>query len=155
MINSIETDLNDIQCQFSGEKSDLIPFLQAVQAKFGYLPEEAMRQTARFLKLPESTVFGVATFYSQFRLKPSAKRAIKVCSGTACHVRGKDEILNEIEKRLGIRPGETAQNMEYSLEVVACLGSCAIGPIMIVDNDIYGHMTPAKVGEILDSGKEV
>ena len=155
MISNIETDLNSILDQFSRENSELIPVLQAVQARFGYLPEEAMRQTARRLKLPESAVFGVATFYSQFRLEPSARHAIKVCSGTACHVRGKEAILDELEKQLGIGPGETTRDLEYSLEVVACLGSCAIGPIMIVDKIIYGRMEPAKVSEILASGKEV
>jgi NADH-quinone oxidoreductase subunit E len=155
MIDNIKTDLDNILDQFNREKSDLIPALQAVQAKFGYLPEEAMRQTAHRLKLSESAVFGVATFYSQFRLEPSARHAIKVCSGTACHVRGKEAILNELEKQLNIRPGETTRDLEYSLEVVACLGSCAIGPIMVVDETIYGYITPAKVSEILTSGKEV
>ena len=147
--------LGDILSGYSGESSDLIPILQEVQQRFGYLPEEAMQRTARFLKLPESTVYGVSTFYAQFKLAPTAKRVIKICCGTACHIRGKDQILGEIEKRLGIRPGETTRDLEYSLETIACFGSCALAPVMVVDEIVYGRMTPEKIADILANYDEV
>jgi len=102
------------------------------------------------LRLPESTVYGVATFYAQFKFSPVGRKVVRVCRGTACHVRGAPRILDEIEKHLGILPGETTDDLEYSLETIACFGSCALAPVMVVDENVYGRMTPARVGEILD-----
>ena len=112
-----------------------------------------MREFAKFLKLPESTVFGVSTFYAQFKLTPTGRRLIKVCRGTACHVRGGARILREVEKRLGIKPGETTSDLAYTLETIACFGSCALAPVMVVDKDVYGRMTTARVGQILGETK--
>jgi len=103
--------------------------------------------------LPESTVYGVSTFYAQFKFTPTGKKRVKVCRGTACHVRGGARILREVEKRLGIKPGETTADMEYSLETIACFGSCALAPVMVVDKDVYGRMTTTKVGQILGGTK--
>jgi NADH-quinone oxidoreductase subunit E len=141
--------LDEILSRYSGEKSDLIPILQEVQERFGYLPEQAMQRVAKFLRLPQSTVFGVATFYAQFKFTPTGKRLIKVCRGTACHVRGATRILRETEKQLGIKPGETAADLGYSLETIACFGSCALAPVMVIDKTVYGRMTTTKVGQIL------
>ena len=113
-----------------------------------------MRKFARFLKLPESTVFGVSTFYAQFKLAPTGKRLAKVCKGTACHVRGSARILWEVEKRLDVTPGETTSDLEYTLETIACFGSCAVAPVMVVDKDVYGRMTTTKVGQILGEAKK-
>ena len=150
---NIAEQLDEILSRYSGEKSDLIPILQEVQERFGYLPEQAMQRIAKFLRLPESTIFGVGTFYAQFKLTPTGKRLVKVCRGTACHVRGATRILNEVETRLGIKPGETASDLSYSLETIACFGSCALAPVMVVDKNVYGRMTTTKVGQILSETK--
>jgi NADH-quinone oxidoreductase subunit E len=149
----IAKESEEILSRYGGESGDLIPMLQEAQERFGYLPEEVMQRFARFLKLPESTVFGVSTFYAQFKLTPTGKKLVKVCRGTACHVRGGARILREVEKRLGIKPGETSSDLEYTLETIACFGSCALAPVMVVDKDVYGRMTTAKVGQILGKTK--
>lgn len=153
----METDtkkqLDDILSNHNGNSSDLIPILQAAQERFGYLPEEVMAGIARFLQLPPSAVYGVSTFYAQFKLTPTGRRTVKVCRGTACHVRGANRILQEIEKELTIKPGETTEDLEYSLETIACFGSCALAPVMVVDKTVYGRMTPKKVGQILADSK--
>jgi NADH-quinone oxidoreductase subunit E len=142
-------ELQEILERYKGEKGDLIPVLQEVQARFGYLPEEAMQRAAKFLRLSESTIYGVATFYAQFKFTPVGRHIIKVCRGTACHVRGVNRILEEVEKQLSIKPGETSSDMEYSLETIACFGSCALAPVMVVDETVYGKMTPERVTKIL------
>ncbi|MBE0416103.1 MAG: NADH-quinone oxidoreductase subunit NuoE [Dehalococcoidia bacterium] len=141
--------LERILSRYKGERGDLIPLLQEVQTRFGYLPEEAMQGVAKFLRLSESIVYGVSTFYAQFKFTPTGKHTIKVCRGTACHVRGVTRILEEVEKQLGIKPGGTTPDLEYSLESIACFGSCALSPVMVVDETVYGRMTHEKVREIL------
>jgi len=141
--------LEEILSRHKGEKGDLIPILQEAQESFGYLPAGVMQKIARFLRLPESVVYGVSTFYAQFTFIPTGKKRVKVCRGTACHVRGGVRILREVEKRLGIKPGETSADMEYSLETIACFGSCALAPVMVINKNVYGRMTTAKVGQIL------
>jgi len=145
--------LNEILSHYTGRRDELIPLLQEAQERFHYLPEDVMRGIARFLRLSESTVFGVATFYAQFKFSPSGRRAVRVCRGTACHVRGGAHILREVEKRLGIKPGQTTEDLEYSLETIACFGSCALAPVMVVDQNVYGRMTATKVGQILGDTK--
>jgi NADH-quinone oxidoreductase subunit E len=132
-----------------GERSDLIAILQEVQSRVGYLPEEAMQRVAKHVGVPESEVYGVATFYSQFRLKPGGKRTIRVCQGTACHVQGGAVILKAIEDELGVGPGGTTSDGNFTLETVACLGACALAPNMTVDDEMYGQLTPEKSLEIL------
>jgi NADH-quinone oxidoreductase subunit E len=149
----IREQLGEILSHYTGQRSELIPILQEAQERFRYLPEDVMKDIARFLRLSESTVFGVATFYAQFKFSPSGRIVVRVCRGTACHVRGAPRILDETEKRLGIRPGETTTNLEYSLETIACFGSCALAPVVVVDDDVYGRMTPTKVGKILGDTK--
>ena len=141
--------LNGIFEKYAGEKGELIPVLQEVQADLGYLPDEAMQRVARFLRLSASTVYGVATFYAQFKFTPVGRHTIKVCRGTACHVRGVSRILDKVEKQLDIKPGGTTADLEYSLETIACFGSCALAPVMVLDDTVYGKMTPEKVTEIL------
>jgi len=132
----------------AAKKDELIPILQETQEELGYLPPEAMRMTADFLGVTPNTVFGVATFYAQFRLVPSGKNRVTVCRGTACHVRGGTRIEREVQQRLGIKPGETTKDMEYTLETVACIGACALAPNMTINSDVYGQLTTKKVGEI-------
>ncbi len=135
---------------FNGTDNELIPVLQDIQEEIGYIPREAMSAAARFLSIPESTVYGVATFYTQFHLKPQGKNKIKLCMGTACHVRGADEIRKAIEDKLGIQAGESTADLKFSLEKVACFGSCALAPVMVVNDRVYGNMTPEHALEILD-----
>lgn len=148
---TIESQVAEILEAYGGEKGDLIPILQQVQQKFGYLPEQAMKYIARFVDVPESTVFGIGTFYAQFKLIPTGRNVIKVCRGTACHVKGGARILRGVEKRLGIKAGESTPDLEYALETVACIGACALAPTMVVDNDTHGQMTTKKVTQILKS----
>lgn len=157
MITLLETEvkekLADIFTHYSGKEEELIPVLQETQEQFRYLPEVAMQEISRFLRVPESTVYGVSTFYSQFKLTPLGRKIVRICRGTACHVRGGAKILEEAEKRLGIKAGETTDDLEYTLETIACFGSCALAPVMVIDKTVYGRMTPAKVKDIL-SGTE-
>lgn len=150
----METDfkeqLDDIISQYNRNRDNLIPILQEVQQRFGYLPEEAMQKIADFLRLSNSTVYSVSTFYTQFKFTPTGKKIVKVCRGTACHVRGGARILREVEKKLGIKPGETTEDWEYTLETVACIGACALSPTIMIDKETHGRMTTKKVAEVLD-----
>lgn len=141
--------LKTVLAGFKGDKDELIPVMEAAQETFGYLSDEVMLAISRFLKVPESQVYGVATFYALFRLKPSGKKTVRVCRGTACHVRGGARILQAVEKQLGIKPGQTTADMEYTLETVSCFGSCALAPVMVVDKNVYGRMSAARVTQIL------
>ena len=145
----VQDKLKEIFSHYTGDRQELIPVLQETQEKFRYLPAAAMREIARFLHIPESTVYGVSTFYAQFKLTPLGKKIIRMCRGTACHVRGAGKVLAEMEKQLGIKAGETTNDMEYTLETVACIGACALAPTMTIDNETYGKMTPKKVAEVL------
>ena len=120
-----------------------------MQEKFRYLPGAAIQEIARFLHISDSTIYGVATFYAQFKLNPMGKKVVRACRGTACHVRGASKVLSELEKRLGVSAGQTTPDMEYTLETVACIGACALAPTMTIDNETFGKMTPAKVAEVL------
>jgi NADH-quinone oxidoreductase subunit E len=151
---TVRTRVAAILASYKGEKAELIPILQQVQQDYGYLPEEALSQIAEFVDVPECTVFGVATFYAQFKLVPTGRNVIRVCRGTACHVRGGARILKEVEKKLGIKPGESTPDLEYALETVACIGACALAPTMRINNDTHGEMTTKKVGEIFGTRNE-
>ena len=145
----VQDKLNDIFSHYHGDRQELIPILQETQERFRYLPAAAMREIARFLHMPESTIYGVSTFYAQFKLTPLGKKIIRVCRGTACHVRGASKVLSEIEKQLGIKAGETTEDLEYTLETVACIGACALAPTMTIESETYGKMTTKKVAEVL------
>jgi len=149
---TVESSVSEILESYKGEPGELIPILQRVQRELGYLPEQAMRQIARFLHLEESTVFGVATFYAQFKLVPGGRNIVRVCRGTACHVKGGARILREGEKQLGIKPGECTPDLEYGLETVACIGACALAPTMVVNKQTYGRMTTKKGAELFKHG---
>jgi NADH-quinone oxidoreductase subunit E len=149
-----KANLDSILNKFPRNKDQLIPVLEAVQEYFGYLPNEAMKEVSAYLRVPDSNIYGVATFYALFRFTPRGKKMVSVCRGTACHVRGGARILEEVEKRLGIKSGETTADLEYSLETISCFGSCALAPVMVVNKTVYGRMTPARVGEILAGGKK-
>jgi NADH-quinone oxidoreductase subunit E len=131
------------------QRGNLIPILQMVQNKLAYLPPESLKLVAQHLKIPESEVYGVATFYNQFRFHPPGKHQIKVCLGTACHVRAGDIILENFERKLEISDGETTPDREFSIERVACVGCCALAPVAIIDETVHGHMAPSKVEGLL------
>jgi len=135
---------------FTAEASGIIPALQAVQARVGYLPPVAFARVARRFNIPESRVWGVATFYAQFHLKPQGRHRIKVCRGTACHVRGSADILAALEERFGVAPGETTPDLTFSLERVACFGSCALAPVVVVNDKVHGRMTPQKTLKLIE-----
>ena len=144
----VKEKLDEILSHYSGKREELIPILQEAQEQFSYLPLEVMVEIAKFLRMPESAVFGVSTFYAQFKFTPTGKRIVRVCRGTACHVRGGARILREVERRLGIKPGETTDDWEYTLETVACIGACALAPTMTLAKETHGQMTTKKVAEV-------
>lgn len=142
--------LQKVFSRFEGKPSELIAVLQAVQAELGYLPEDAMREIARFTRTPESRVYGVATFYAQFRFKPIGRYHIMACRGTACHVRGAPRILQELKRILGIEEGETRADGMYSLETVACIGACGLSPTLMINKKVEGKLTPKRLAEIFE-----
>ena len=129
----------------NGEGTSLISVLEEIQARYRYLPQAAMVLVSERFGVPLSQVYSVATFYNAFTLKPRGKCLITMCMGTACHVRGSKRVLKQVEKLIHIEPGETTPDRQFSLETVNCLGACALGPIMVVEEDYFGQMTPAKV----------
>ena len=145
----MDENLGTILSHYEGKKSELVPVLQEVQGNFGYIPKEAMIDIARFLGVPHSRVYSVATFYAQFRLTPIGKNHIMVCRGTACHVRGAMRILEELEKKLGIKEGETTDDGEFSLETVACIGACGVGPNIVINKSTYGRLSTRILPDIL------
>lgn len=145
----IRAETEAILKQHGTERQDLIPVVQKVQERLGYLPKEAMQQIAEAMKIPEVDVYGVATFYNQFRLNPPGKHQIKVCMGTACHMMGGHIILDSFERRLEIKEGETTPDREFSLERVACVGCCALAPVVVVDEKVEAKVSPIRVDGIL------
>jgi len=131
------------------ERKNLIPLLQEVQTSLGYLPQEALQKIAGFLEVPEVEIWGVATFYNQFRFVPLGKYHTRVCMGTACHLAGGKLILEALERELDIKVGETAEDGNFSLERVACIGCCMLAPVIVIRDKIYPKMTPFKVEEAL------
>jgi NADH-quinone oxidoreductase subunit E len=150
----MQARLEKIFSSYEGRRDELIPLLQDVQEELGYLPEEAMLAIGRFSGVPESGVYAVATFYAQFRFAPIGLNHILVCRGTACHVRGAPRILEEIENQLGIKEDETSEDMEYSLETVACIGACGLAPCITINKSVGAKMTPRKVGKLLPKSSD-
>jgi NADH-quinone oxidoreductase subunit E len=143
-----EAVLEDIETQltvFNKERKNLIPILQLIQERHQYLPAEAIQMVGKYLEIPPAEVYGVATFYNQFRFNPPGRHPIKVCLGTACHVRGGDIILENFERKLEIKDGETTPDKEFSIERVACVGCCALAPVTVMGETVHGNMAPSKV----------
>ncbi len=140
--------LGIILSSFSGEGRELIPVLQKVQDEMGYLSPEAMLYAAEFLKIPPSNVFGVASFYEQFRFSPVGKKMVMVCQGTACHVKGAEKVMNEISRHIGIKKGQTSEDMEYTLKGVTCIGCCALAPCITINDDVHGRLTPKLIEKL-------
>lgn len=142
--------LNKVFEKYRGTAGALIPVLQEAQEIYGYLPREVMQRISKELGIPFSKTFGVATFYAQFHLKPRGRNIIRVCQGTACHVRGAAKVFDAISQKLGVGRNETTQDLRYTLETVACLGACGLAPVMMVNDDTHGRLTPDKAAGILD-----
>jgi NADH-quinone oxidoreductase E subunit len=136
------------------DKGSLIPILQSIQEENGFLSPEAVAEVADVLGIHESQIYGVATFYTQFRFLKPGEHQIRVCQGTACHVRGAESLLDFFKSDLGIEPGQTTEDGKFSLERVACLGCCALAPVMVIDGEVYGHLTTAKAEKILTEYKQ-
>jgi len=134
----------------SCEESALITILQEIQDLYDYLPVWALRYVSEKLDVPLIQVYGVASFYKAFHLTPRGKHLIRVCLGTACHVRGGKRVIEELERKLNITVGETTKDLNFTLERVNCLGCCALGPIVMIDESYYGHMSPAKIGSLIE-----
>ena len=142
--------LKEVVRQFARDRTNLIPILQKAQEVEGYLSPEAIAEISRFLDISENDIYSVASFFAQFRFTRPGDHTVKVCLGTACHVRGGARILEGVVRELTIKPGQTTPDFKFSLERVACLGCCALAPVMVMDNEIHSKMTPAKAKEVLD-----
>ena len=138
-----------IVSKYGANRDSLISVLQDIQSEYHYLPEDALRAVASQLDFPLIQAYSVATFFKAFSLKPRGEHIVSVCLGTACHVRGAPAVLDEVKRRLGIEPGETTEDMQFTLETVNCLGACALGPIVVVDAKYHGQMSPGKVKKVL------
>lgn len=141
--------IRDIFKRHPANRGSLIPVLQDVQDDFGYLSEEAVEELSQLMGISANEIYGVATFYTQFRFSPPGRHRIQSCLGTACHVRGGQNILNELEQRLGITAGQTTANGQFDLERVACLGCCALAPVVAVDGKVHAQVTAKKIPSVL------
>ena len=146
----MSTDLlPSIMREFAGERGDLIPVLQRIQAERDYLPSADVRRVSRWIRLTEHQIYGVATFYSQFRFHPPGRHCMKICQGTACHVGGGDSFVDMVRVERGIVPGETTRDGSLSVERVACLGCCALAPVVVVGAEVHGRLSRYGFKELL------
>jgi NADH-quinone oxidoreductase subunit E len=141
--------LEEVLAQYAGQKGAVIPILQHAQEIYGYLPREILAEISRRTGIPLSRLIGVATFYAQFRLTRRGKHLIRICDGTACHVRGAAKVIETVEKDLAVPAGGTSLDYEYTMEIVYCLGSCGLAPVAVVDEKVYGRLTPNSMVEQL------
>lgn len=143
------TKLDQIIAEYAGQPGALIPVLHKAQELFGYLPEDVQKRVSDGLNIPLADVYGVITFYSLFSLTPRGQHTIGVCLGTACYVRGADKIIEALAKELGVKPDETTTDGLFTFTVTRCLGACAMAPVMMIDGDVYGRLTPEKIPGII------
>ncbi len=141
--------LQQIIDEYKGQRGVLIPVLQRAQEAYGYLPPEVLKGIAEGLRVPLSQVYGVVTFYAQFYLNRRGKNVIRMCDGTACHVRGAGKVIDAIQKELSIGPGETTPDYQFTFEVVYCLGSCGLSPVAVVNEQVVGRLVPEKMVQII------
>lgn len=144
-------ELNDIiEKDFGKDKENLIMILQAIQKRYGYLPEVALNYLAVKIEVPISQIYGVATFYATFKLKPRGRNVISVCRGTACHVRGSGHVFEQVEKELNVKDGETTEDNRFTLETVRCIGGCSLGPMVKINDDMHGRLSSDEIKKLLD-----
>ena len=146
----VEGLFNEMRKEFKGMANELIPMLQRVQRMLGFLPEQALLEIARLTGLSTARVYGTATFYAQFRFQPAGKYIIRVCRGTACHVKGSDRLLDTIEEYLQVAPGQMTPDGLFTIETVACFGSCALAPVMVINDSVYGSLNRSMALKLLD-----
>ena len=144
-----EADFTYRLWRYDGAPGELIPLLQSAQEHFGYIPRRAIRYISGVTNTPESTVYGVITFYSQFRLQPMGKHQIRLCCGTACHVAGAPTLLDTLRDELGVEENGTTEDGLFTLFTVACLGCCSLSPALMIDDETYGKLTPAEARKII------
>lgn len=148
-----ETDLKPLdrilESATKGNLAELIPILQEIQRAYGYLPEAVLAELGKRMKFPVSRIYGVATFYEQFYLEPHGRHTVKCCRGTACHVNRGTEIIDAISQAIDVEAGQTTTDMKFTFETVACLGTCFLAPVMMVNNDYYGNLKPNQIKDIL------
>lgn len=150
MVASIDLSrMDEVVKKYRGQDGALIPILQDAQAIYGYLPEEVLAHIGRRINIPLCRIYGVVTFYAQFYLTPRGRHTVRVCRGTACHVRGGKYVLKAVQQNLAIEENETTPDFKFTFETVACLGACALSPVLLVDKTYYGKLTPAKVEQVL------
>jgi NADH-quinone oxidoreductase subunit E len=142
--------LRRLEQSYEGRPTELIPMMQEAQKELGYLPEVALLEIARLTGLPAASVFGVATFYTQFRLQPVGRHIIKICTGTACHVRGSHRILKDTGERFDVEPGQTTADRLFTLETVACFGACALAPVVVMGEAVSGRMNASRARQMLE-----
>lgn len=147
---SVAAKTKQIVKKHGSDKSAMIAVLQDIQDTFNYIPKEALKTAAKAMKVPLSRVYEAATFYAAFSLKPRGKHVVKVCMGTACHVRGAAMLEDKLERTLGIKPGDTTADGKFSLETVNCVGACALGPVVIIDTEYHGQMTMKKIDKAIE-----
>lgn len=145
IVNEQSLSLDD----FSGKPDELIAMLQACQNRHGYISEEDVRQIALIIKVSETHIYAVASFYAQFRFRKPGEKLIRVCMGTACHVQGAEQLSQEVQKQMGIKPGQTTPDSRFDFQEIACLGCCAQAPVVEIDGKIYGKMTPEELRKVL------
>ncbi|MEA2109262.1 MAG: NADH-quinone oxidoreductase subunit NuoE [Pseudomonadota bacterium] len=147
----METKVKDIIAKYGVDPAQIIAMLQDLQSAKRYLPEEDLRELAAILGIPLAHIYRIATFFKAFSLEPKGEHIINVCVGTACHVRGASRILDELERQLGVASGGTTSDQKFSLETVNCLGACALGPVVVVDQEYHGDMTPGQVDKLMEN----
>ncbi len=148
-MSDLQTKVDEIVERYGGKSSNILAVLQDIQAEFNWLPKEALQRVSKKMDVPMTRISGLATFYAAFHLEPRGKHVCQVCMGTACHVRGAPRILDELERELGIEAGETTKDMQFSIETVNCVGACAMGPLVVVNGEYHGSMTPAGVQKMI------
>ncbi len=146
----LKQEIKEIIEQYTTAKDNLVPILNDVQEKYGYIPQIAQSEISEYLNIPMAEIYGVITFYSRFTLKPKGKYAISVCLGTACFVKGSEKLMSRLKERLGIKEGETTKDGQFSIDSTRCLGACGIAPVFTVNGEVYGKATVKKLDEVLD-----
>lgn len=150
LVDPKEEKLDQVIAQYKAEKGALISVLQGAQKIYGYLPAHVLKRVSKGMRIPLAKVYGVATFYAQFRLKPMGRNVISVCLGTACHVRGGAKVLETIEKNLQIKDGETTEDSRYSIEIVNCIGACGLAPVISINGEVHGRLNADQIPGILE-----
>lgn len=147
----IKEEMKEIMNKYKVEKDNLIPILNEVQEKYGYIPKTAQLEISEYLNIPMAEIYGVVTFYSRFTLEPKGKYNISVCLGTACFVKGSQKILDRLKERLQLEEGQTSEDGKFSIDTTRCVGACGIAPVFTVNDKVYGKATVKKLDEVLDN----